>query len=198
MGIKKVNFVSIDVETGGIDPTVNPLLEIAIVPYIDGKTDKIFNEKIIVNDKANISEIAKKINGYEEKTHRLTAKSEIEVLDKLKEYMLQLKEINNGKLLMPLGRNVDFDVNFLKYFFKKQKEIYDNYFDYHKYDLTAVGYFLYEQGYIDILPSSGDKICDALNIERESVPHLGINGALKNIEVYKECHKLLLKTNKRR
>ena len=48
--------------------------------------------------------------------------------------MLQLKETNNGKLLVSLGYNVDF--------LKNQKEVYDNYFDYHKYDLTAVGYFL--------------------------------------------------------
>lgn len=197
MELKKINFVSVDVETGGIDPTINPLLEIAIVPYINGKKGKIFNEKIIVNENYNIDDDARKINGYDEKTHHLTAKPECEVLELLKEYMLELKEINDGKLLMPLGRNVDFDVNFLKYFFKKHNEIYDNYFDYHKYDLTAVGYFLYEQGYLDILPSNGDKICDALNIEREPIPHLGINGALKNIEVYEECHKLMLKLNKR-
>lgn len=185
MGFKTLNIISIDVETGGINENENSLLEIGMVPYINNKRGKELFIKIKYEN-YNVTEGARKVNGFNKEEHEKMAVSPKEALDITKNYLKEIMILNNNQKLMSCGRNVDFDIRFLEKFFTNygEEKLSDYLNIYHKFDLTPIGYFLYQVNMFDILPSSSDKMCNALNIKEEEKPHSAINGARINIDVY--------------
>jgi DNA polymerase III epsilon subunit-like protein len=140
----------------------------------------------IKHDKYNVTEGAIKVNGFDVTEHEKTAISPKDAIDKIKSYFRELMMLNGGKKMMVAGRNVNFDISFLRQFFVDYSDDgMDDYLScYHLFDLTPIGYFLYQVNMIDILPSNSDKMCDALGIPEEVKPHSALNGARINLDVY--------------
>jgi DNA polymerase III epsilon subunit-like protein len=199
MKFKVLNFVSIDLETGGLNPKENSLLEVGMASFIDNKRGPELFLKIKY-DNYNVTDGAKKVNGFDVIEHEKTAISPKEALIKIKSYFKELMVLNNGKKMMAAGRNVNFDISFLRQFFKDYSDDGLDYYlsSYHLFDLTPIGYFLYQVNMIDILPSSSDKICDALSISEEVKPHSAINGARINLDVYEKILQLFSDTFERK
>jgi DNA polymerase III epsilon subunit-like protein len=187
MNFKTLNFLSIDVETGGINEKENSLLEVGMVPYINNKRGPELFIKIKYEN-YNITAAAQKVNGWEKVEHEKTAVCPKEAFEIMKNYLKEIMKLNGNQKIMSCGRNVDFDVRFLEAFFNTygDEKLSDYLNAYHKFDLTPIGYFLYQVNMLDILPSSSDRICNALNIEEEVKPHSAINGARINIDVYEK------------
>jgi DNA polymerase III epsilon subunit-like protein len=199
MKFKTLNLVSIDLETGGLNPKENSLLEIGMASFIDNKRGPELFLKIKY-DKYNVTEGARKVNGFDAIEHEKTAINPKEALIKIKSYFKELMILNNGKKIMAAGRNVNFDISFLRQFFKSYSDegLDDYLFFYHLFDLTPIGYFLYQVNMIDILPSSNDKMCDALGIPEEVKPHSALNGARINLDVYERILQLFNETFERK
>jgi oligoribonuclease (3'-5' exoribonuclease) len=183
--IKKLNFVSVDVETGGLNENESSILDIGMASFINNERGPELGIQIKWPT-YKVSDEAAKINGFDIKKHEQTAISPMESLNKIKTYALLLKKLNNGQKILPMGRNISFDKRFLLKFFKEMNENFEDYFDYHVLDTTGIGFFLWQIDAIDIFPSNGDKICEALNLPIEPRPHIGINGARINIDVYEK------------
>lgn len=181
--MKNLNLLSVDVETGGLNEKEHSLLEVGMIALINGEIGPKLDIRI-KNDVYNVGEIAKSINGFVQSEHEKTALEQLEVLKRIREYALEVKQLNQGKPLMLLGRNVNFDVRFLKEFFKKHNEDFESYFGHHFYDLTPILFYLYQVDKIDIYPKNGDEANRALGLPIEPVPHRALKGAQENIDVH--------------
>ena len=63
--IKYDNFVVIDLETTGLDPTENKIIEIGIVRYVNGKEEEKFEQ--LVNPEVPIPDFITKLTGIKDK-----------------------------------------------------------------------------------------------------------------------------------
>ena len=59
--IKYDNFVVVDLETTGLDPTENRIIEIGVVRYVDGKEKEVFEK--LVNPEVPIPDFITKLTG---------------------------------------------------------------------------------------------------------------------------------------
>jgi len=136
-----------DVETGGLDCKVNPLLTLSGIIEIDGEVKETITLKIKPFKGDLLADEALKINGLtmeEIKTfdEPLIAKKKLE--DLFSKYVDKYKKNKTSEdKLIPAGYNVLFDIQFLETFWKKCG---DNYFgsfiDYHKLDIASIVLFL--------------------------------------------------------
>jgi DNA polymerase III epsilon subunit-like protein len=63
--IKYDNFVVVDLETTGLDPTVDKIIEIGVVRYIDGQEKETF--ETLVNPEIPIPDFITKLTGITDK-----------------------------------------------------------------------------------------------------------------------------------
>lgn len=154
-----------DVETSGLDPKINDILTLSGLIEIDGEVKETINLKIQPLNWNGISDEALKINGLtreEIKTFDLpiVAKQKLEAffsryVDKFKK-----NKTSEDKLLCA-GYNVNFDIQFLEEFWRKNNDKYiGSFLDYHKLDFASIILFLKYKG---LLNFPGYKLVDVAN-----------------------------------
>lgn len=104
---KLESYVVIDIETDGLNPQTNHILEIGALLYENGK-ESYFNE-LIITEQIIPSHITK-INGITNKLLIEKGREEVEVLKAFREF------IGNYDLV---GYNISFDISFLQEAFKR-------------------------------------------------------------------------------
>lgn len=163
----------IDLETTGLNPQVDEILEIGLVQFYMGNENNIetWDTKVRPDLPSFISEEAKRVNGYNDKEWKDAAS--------LSQSMLELKRRTNETILM--SYNISFDNAFLQHAYMRtdmQDPIPHN----RKFDVMTMAFLK--------LPDLGKwslrNVCDALEIEREAEIHRALNGAMKAWEVYKK------------
>lgn len=99
-------YIAFDVETTGLDPATDRIIELGAVVFVNGKIDRTFSS--LVNPKTSISRTAAEVNHI---TSGMLKKApcEEEIYPKLIEF---LGEALNGKIVM-CAHNARFDFNFL-------------------------------------------------------------------------------------
>lgn len=147
----KILFV--DTETGGVNPGKHQLLSIGLAIWENGK---ISNElEILVHDKEyKVTNEALTINNINIKEHKLEALSSNKAYKKLINYIHE--NFQNEKITIA-GHNIMFDVNFLKRFFKDNRDDYSKWFSHRIIDTSSILSFLYLSKVLDSNIHSSDK-----------------------------------------
>jgi len=177
-----------DVETTGLDPIKNDIIQLAGIIEIDGVVKEEIEFKCQPTSYKDISWEALNVNGA--------------TLDKIKtfsdhsecyDYLLAIfdKYINKfdkKDKFIPAGYNVSFDIGFLFEWFKKHNNKYCGaYIDYHKIDPMPVLLMLDLKGTLKLNGFKLTEVCDQLGIELS-----GAHDALNDIRSTRElCKKVL-------
>ncbi len=101
--IKYDNFVVVDLETTGLDPTEDRIIEIGVVRYVDGQEKETF--ETLVNPDVPIPDFITKLTGITDKDV-LKSPQINEVFDSLSSF------IGNSPII---GHQINFDAAFLEY-----------------------------------------------------------------------------------
>ncbi|MDO8442915.1 MAG: 3'-5' exonuclease [bacterium] len=163
-----------DVETTGLDPKVQEIVEIGLV-VIDQSTLMIIdtlNVKIKPEHIETASEFALKLNGYNS--------ADWEKAISLPEAMALYAE--KTKEAMFCAHNVTFDWSFIAESFKKTGV--KNEMDYHRLDLFTMAWMKLKNSGLEKL--NMNEVAKFLGIPEEPLPHRGINGAMTEYEIYKK------------
>lgn len=143
--MKADKILFIDTETGGLDPTLHSLLSIAFVVWQDFKI--IDSKEFLINDGIlNVTPEALVINGInidEHKKYSVSPEVTIKGIDSfLSIHFGETEKISLG------GHNINFDVNFFKYFLSKNNYPFHNRFSHRIVDTATILYYLYLAGKI--------------------------------------------------
>ncbi len=163
----EINFVVVDIETSGLSPLTDEILEIGcVLPDGDGFAIKVKPEHI-----ETASPVALRINGYNEKEWEdaLPLKEALQLLN---------SKVPLGAYLM--AYNVAFDWGFLDAAY--QKTGIQVPFHYHKLDLLTLAWSKLPPG----SPLSLKKVCEQLGIEAEPTVHRALAGAVCAHAVFKK------------
>lgn len=129
------NLLFVDLETTGLDPEFNEIVEVGCI-LVDGKTLEIISEysaKIKPKHIGRASEEAIKVSGYSPKLWK-NAKD-------IKEVLKKVAEMAPGAMIA--GWKVDFDWWFLEHAFKVAHIAHD--FDYHLVDVISLAYVYFRK-----------------------------------------------------
>lgn len=163
-----------DVETSGMDPVKNEIVEIGLVVF-DDQTFEILDTmdvKVKPEHPENFDAIAKQINGYNENDW----KDALPLSEAIKVF------VQKTEGCMFCAHNMTFDFGFIEQAFKKNG--LQNKFDKHQIDIFTLAWAKIPH---DKMPKWSLKtICQYLEIPPEPAVHRGINGAMTEYEVYKK------------
>lgn len=134
--ISNERFAFIDTETGGVIPGKHSLLSIGIVVW-DLSEGIIAQKEFYIKSKRYIvTKEAQRINKFDRVKHNKVAEEPSVVIEKLLSFLYEYFPQNT---FIPLaGHNVQFDINFLKAFLKKQNRSYNQYFSHRAIDTYSV------------------------------------------------------------
>ena len=171
-----------DVETTGLDPVKNDIIQIAGIIEIDGQIKEEFNIKMQPMDYSTVEQGALDVNGItieEIKTYQYAKEGYEQLLKIFDKYVYKF---NKKDKFIPAGYNVAFDVNFLFEFFKKQKNLYcGSYLNYHKIDPLPVLLMLSLKGTLKLDSFKLVDVCKALEI-----PLLDAHDAMADIKATRD------------
>ena len=160
-----------DIETTGLVPNFNEIIEIACVIFDDVtfEIDKTFEAKVKILHHERFDPKALEVNGYNDDEWRNAR----QLHDVLKEY----GEITKGAKFC--SQNIIFDWGFLM----ASDSVYLN-FDRHKIELSSLAYAKIPHD--KVTNYSLKTICTYLRIPPEPKQHRALNGAMKAYEVFKK------------
>ncbi len=174
-------MVIVDIETSGLNPHKNSILEIGALDFFNPSNR--FYQKCRIFEDEEVDSKALEINGYDKIQLYDQNKQDLKKL--LLNFIDWLKPINNKTLC---GQNVDFDILFLNEALERCN--IDWVFGWRKVDLHTLIYCDHLKKEInpptknELSNLSGDKIMEYVGLPAEPRPHSGINGALYEAEAF--------------
>lgn len=183
-------LVFIDTETGGTDPHKHSLLSIGIVVW--DKTLGIIAEKeyFVKNTRYYVTKEAQKINKFDRKMHNAVAKEPKEIINGLIAFLRDYFPENTG---FPVaGHNIQFDINFLKEFFKKNGRSFNNYFSHRSIDTYSVFKVMSMAGLIEKNLNSSAEAFAFFNIKVRQ-RHSALYDCIATVELFEKLLSLLEK-----
>jgi len=175
---EKILFV--DLETGGIDPLTHSILSIGLVVWSD--LNIVDSLELCVNDGVlNVTSEALEINKINLETHKKKSLSSKQAIEKVLFFIQQHFEANEKITLA--GHNVNFDVNFLRYFFKKNNVDFNAYFSHRFIDTSSILYYLYFSGKLKKKCVSSDEAFQYFRIS-VSKRHTALDDAKATAELF--------------
>jgi len=163
-----------DVETTGLDPTIQEIVEIGLV-VIDQQTLEILDTldiKVKPEHIETADEFALKLNGYN--------KTDWKNAITLKEAMSIYGEKTKDAIFC--AHNVTFDWSFIFEAFRKTG--IKNQMDHHRIDLFTMIWMKLRN--LDFEKFSLNEVAKHLGIPEEPMPHRAINGTMTAYEIYKK------------
>ena len=181
-------YVFIDTETGGTIPQKHSLLQIGLViwDYNDGIIAK--KQFFIKHKRYFVTKEAKKINKFNREEHNKLAQEPAVVIEELLSFLQNYfsKEV----YVLIIGHNVQFDVSFLKEFFKKNKRSFNQYFSHRTIDTYSVYKTMVIAGRIKENLNSSADVFKYYNIKIEN-RHSAIDDCLATVELYEKLLKII-------
>jgi len=171
--------VVIDIETTGLDPCANAIIEIGAIDFYNPKNR--FNQRCRIRENSIIDNKALMVNGFDET--ELKSKDLQSERSMLVNFIQWLGEVEDRTLA---GQNVNFDLEFLKATASREKIKWD--FGRRVVDLHSIAYSHAKKNGIcielenQVSNFNGDMIMEYVGIPKEPRPHRGINGAIYNTE----------------
>lgn len=108
---KQENYVILDLETTGLDPEIDRIIEIAMIKFIDGKETDRFHKYIKLDKK--ISPGIQDLTGITDELLNSEGVPEADLIEPVKNFI---------GTNMVMGYNVNFDVSFIRYLFKRYSD----------------------------------------------------------------------------
>lgn len=181
-------YVFIDTETGGIIPEKHNLLSIGLVVWdkncgiIDSKEWFVKSTEYIVTEKA------KEINKFNLEEHQKKSLPGKFVINEILEFVYQYFDKN---IAIPLiGHNVQFDINFLKYFMKCENRSFNKHFSHRSIDTYSIFKVLSIVGKIERNIDSSAEAFSYFGI-KVSNRHSALGDCLATVELFEKLLKLL-------
>lgn len=192
-----INYVDdrlafIDTETGGTDPHKHSLLSIGVVVW--DKTDGIIAQKefFVKSTKYYVTKEAQKINKFNEVSHNEVAQKPKEVINGLITFLKAYFPENTG---FPVaGHNIQFDINFLKEFFKENGRSFNNYFAHRSIDTYSIFKVMSMAGLIDKNINSSADAFSYFGIKVQQ-RHSALYDCIATVELFEKLLSLLGKDN---
>lgn len=186
-------LVFIDTETGGTDPFKHSLLSIGVVVW--DKTNGIIAQKefFVKSTKYHVTKEAQRINKFDLELHNAVAKDPKEVINGLIAFLKDFFPENMG--FPVVGHNIQFDINFLKEFFKTNGRSFNKYFAHRSIDTYSIYKAMSMAGLIDKnLNSSADAFA-YFNIKVQQ-RHSALYDCIATVELFEKLLSLLEKHKK--
>ncbi len=163
-----------DVETTGLDPTTQEIVEVGLI-LIDQRTFKIIDTldvKVLPEHLETATEFALKLNGYNaiDWQNALTLQTAMALYSKKTEDAIFC------------AHNVTFDWAFISEAFRKTGA--KNSMDYHRIDLFTMAWMKLRNSGLEKF--NMNEVAKYLGIPEEPLPHRGINGTMTAYEIYKQ------------
>jgi len=180
----------LDVETTGINPSKNGLIQIACIVEIDGVVKDTCHLKIRPFEKDVIDQSALDTVGVtlEEIMKYEDANVAYFRLRKILEKYVDVYDKNKSNKLIPVGYNVQFDLDFLDAFFRKNQDKYiGSFFNWRKLDVLQMFYWRHYLGIDNLDSYKLEKVCEKYNIKLEA------HDALNDIEATRQLFKIIEK-----
>lgn len=137
----KMALLHLDCETGGLDPKVNPLLQISGIVEIDGKVVQEFDLRLRPHQSSIVEPKALEVNGLTlERLYDPDRLDPIDAYKKLKSiFLTYINKYDRQDKFYLVGQNVHFDYGFLLELWNRQGDNYlGSFIHYHKIDLIAL------------------------------------------------------------
>lgn len=136
-----MKLLYLDTETGGLDPKVNPLLQISGILEINGTIAQTFDLRLRPHPSSVVSPEALRVNGLD--PERLYDPDRLEPIDAYKRlksvFLSHIDKYDRSDKLYLVGQNVHFDYGFLLELWGRQGDNYlGSFIHYHKIDLIAL------------------------------------------------------------
>ena len=170
----------IDTETGGLNPNKHSLLSLGMVVWEN--MEIIDSLEVFINDsQLSVTKEALSINKIDiEKHKKLALPSSLAIVEIIK---FISKHFPGQRKITLAGHNVQFDVNFLKYFFSQNKEEFSNYFSRRIIDTSSILYYLCLAGHLNKKAISSDEAFALFNIKVEG-RHTALGDAVATAELF--------------
>lgn len=181
-------FVFIDTETGGIDPQKHSLLSIGVVVW-DKDIGIISQKEFFVKSKQYIvTRKAQGINKFDIEAHNKIAQDSIIVINELISFLRNYFPENTA--FPVVGHNIQFDINFLKEFFKKNGRSFNNYFAHRSIDTYSIFKAMTIAGIIDKSLNSSSDAFSYFNIKVQQ-RHSALYDCIATVELFENLLSLL-------
>lgn len=176
-------FVFIDTETGGTIPTKHSLLQIGVVVW-EYKTGILAHKEFYIKHKEYIiTKEAQRINKFNLGFYNENAQPPNKVIDELLCFLGDYFDVNT--LIPIIGHNIQFDVAFLKEFFKKNNRSFNQYFSHRMIDTYSVYKTLVLSGKINENLNSSADVFKYFNIKIDN-RHTAIDDCFATVELYEK------------
>jgi len=176
-----------DVETTGLDPKKQDIIQIAYLIEIDGEIKEEGNYELQPLDYSTIQDKALEISHRTIEDLKTYAQPK-EIYRKLvRTFDKYVDKFNKKDKFIPCGYNVNFDLQFLREFwFKNNNKYFGAYFDYHVYDPITTLYLMSHKGLINVPDYHLETICKYFEIP------LKAHDVLSDIKATREVIKKVL------
>ena len=189
MSAQTEKLLFVDTETGGIDPTKHSLLSLALVVWQDFKI--IDTKEILINDGVlSVTEKALEINKIDLKHHKEVALSPNESIKEIDFFIS--KHFRSEEKITLAGHNVNFDVNFLRFFLNQRDYSFSDKFSHRFVDTSSILYYLYLANKIDQKAVSSQDAFDLFGIDTEG-RHTAIGDAIATAKLFSSLLYLIKK-----
>jgi DNA polymerase-3 subunit epsilon len=190
MSPDKILFI--DTETGGLDPSENSLLSIAFVVWQEFEV-KATKEILIDDGVLNVTQKALEINGINLTEHRAKALGVREAIKELDEFLLI--HFGTEEKITLGGHNINFDVNFLKYFLTANGYNWSKRFTHRYVDTATVLYYLYLSGNLKQKAISSQEAFDLFGIQING-RHTALGDVIATARLFSTLLKVIYKNVK--
>ena len=181
-------FVFIDTETGGTDPKKHSLLSIGVVVW-DKDIGIISQKEFFVKSKQYVvTREAQGINKFDIETHDKFAQDPKTVINELIAFLHNYFPENTA--FPVVGHNVQFDINFLKVFFKQNGRSFNNYFAHRSIDTYSIFKAMSIAGLIDKNLNSSTDAFSYFNIKVQK-RHSALYDSIATVELFEKLLSLL-------
>lgn len=190
--MKADKILFIDTETGGLDPSKNSLLSIALVIWKN--FEAIDSKEILINDGIlNVTPEAMKVNGIDLSTHVKNAVSPEIAIKEINEFLVMHFE-QSEKITLG-GHNINFDVNFLRYFLVANNFPFHKRFSHRYVDTATILYYLYLGGKLKQRAISSNEAFDFFGIAVEK-RHTALGDAIATARLFSLLVQIISKNAK--
>jgi len=143
--------VSVDTETGGLEPREHAVLQVAMYTEYVGDEGEVCeaasNVYVKPGQRVSVEDEAMRHNNVSEQDIRERGVSEHETANTIVDFVEHLKDLTGASDVFLLAHNAEFDKAFLEALFDRQVLSYP--FHYHTLDSLSVADFLRSQGIIE-------------------------------------------------
>jgi DNA polymerase-3 subunit epsilon len=183
-------IIFIDTETGGIEPEKHSLLSIGLVAW--SMQDGIIGclEVFIKSKEYIFTKEAQRLNKFDKEEHEKKAVDTKDALKLIEAFIS--KYCSECKNVQIAGHNTQFDVAFLKVFFKQNGRSFNQIFSHRIIDTYSILKFLVDAGVIEDSVAGSGKAFMYFNIKVQQ-RHSALSDAVATSKLYEELLLLVKK-----